>query len=83
MAPELFSKVGKISVVFIFSLATIFSAYGVSQVEIDFDFDMFLTDKEMLVYKYRNLKRNFFDQDGETVYFYTNNTSLNYFTEES
>ena len=44
---------------------------------------MFLTDEDMLVYKYRSLKREYFSQDGETIYFYTNSTDLDYFSESS
>ena len=51
--------------------------------EIEFNFDMFLTDKDMLSYKYRTEKRRYFNEDGETFYFYTNNTDLNYFSEQS
>lgn len=82
-APELFSRVGKVSVIFVFTVWTVFAAYGCSQVKIDFDFDMFLTDKDMLIYKYRAVKRDYYGGDGETLYFYTNNTDLDYFSEQS
>ena len=82
-APELFSRVGKVSVIFVFSVWTIFATYGVLNVKIDFNFDMFLTDKDMTMYKYRSAERNYFAQNGETINVYTNSTDVNYFSEES
>lgn len=82
-APELFSKVGKVSVIFVFAVWALIAAYGVSQVAIDFNFDMFITDKNMLIYKYREAKKLFYEGDGGWISIYSNNTEINYYSEES
>ena len=53
VAPELLSKAGKVSVLFVYFIWTIISIYGVYNVKVEFSFDYFMTDKSLPIYKYR------------------------------
>ena len=45
-APELLSKAGKVSVLFIFMIMTGFALYGWFRLKIDFTFEYFVTDED-------------------------------------
>ena len=73
---------GKVSVLFVFFVWTIFALYGCFQVEIDFNFDFFIND-EMSIYKFRAIKKIYYPQAGETINVYTNSTSVDFFSEST
>ena len=83
-APELFSKVGKVSVIFIFTVLAAIAAYGWTQVSVDFEITFFLTDPEMETYKYFKLAKEYNEIGvaGQDITFFTNSTTLDYFSEE-
>lgn len=64
LAPELLSPVGKVSIIFIFLVWFLLALYGWFNVEIEFEFDWFITDKELHIYKFKELKKIYFAGDG-------------------
>ena len=52
VAPELLSKSGKVSVIFIYLVWTAIATYGFLNCKIEFDFDFFMTDDTMPITKY-------------------------------
>ena len=83
VAPELLSKKGKVSVLFIYLIWTLIAIYGLVNCKIEFSFDFFLTDKDLPVYKYKEAQIEYFPEDGKTLYIYTNNTSLDFYSTQS
>ena len=81
LTPELLTPVGKVSVSLIFFVWFLLSLYGWFNVEIDFEFDWYITDKELHIYKFKEHKKRYFAQDGESVYFYTNSTKIDFYSE--
>ena len=55
--------------------------WGWFNVEIEFEFDWFITDKELHIYKFKELKQQYFAEDGKPVFFFTNSTEIDLFSE--
>ena len=53
VAPELLSKTGKVSVLFIYLIWTAVSIYGLMNVKVEFSFDYFVTDKSLPVFLFK------------------------------
>ena len=64
MAPELFSRAGKVSILFVFLILTILTVQGWMYVEIDFSSDYFITDEDTQIYKYTQAKEKYFSDAG-------------------
>ena len=83
VAPELLSKSGKVSVIFIYLVWTAIATYGFLSCKIEFDFDFFLTDETMPITKYSTAKKKYFDGIGSTINIYVNNTDTSFLSTES
>lgn len=83
VAPELLSRSGKVSVIFIYIIMTAIATFGIVNCEIEFDFDFFMTDEEQPFYKFSKAKVKYFDADGSLLNIFVNNTDANFFTKES
>ena len=83
VAPELLSKRGKVSVLFIYFIWTLVAVYGFYNCKIEFTFDFFLTDTELPVYKYKEAQAEYFSDSGLPLNIFTNNTSLDFYSTES
>ena len=83
VAPELLSKTGKVSVLFIYFVWTAIATYGFINCPVEFNFDFFLTDDTMPIAKYNTAKKKYFDGIGSTLNIYVNNTDVNFLSTES
>ena len=84
-APELLSKVGKVSVVFVFLVFAAIAAYGWTKVQVDFEFEFFLTDDAMQATRFNQMSKKYGNVPyyQNTVLFFSNSTDYDYFSEES
>ena len=82
-APELLTKSGKVSVLFLYLVWTAIATYGFLNCKIEFQFDLFLTDEDMSIYKYVHVEKKYFNEVGYKIHIYANNTDIDYYSIES
>lgn len=83
VAPELLSKRGKVSVLFLYIIFSLIAAFGVYSCEMEFDFDFFLTDKSLMFYKFQKAKKEYFSEKGSLINILVNNTDVNFYAPET